>query len=210
MKKVFNWLFKENPVFGLLLGMCSTLAVSTTFENSYIMGISVFVVLLLSTVIASLISKYINQDIRIPAYIIIIATLVTVIELLLKKYSISLYNALGIYLPLITVNCIILGKVLSYDKKNKIKENIKDAIKTGVGYITAISILGLLREIIGSNSITIMNNLSTITGYKAVYKIFPNNLILPNNIFVTSAGAFILLGVIIAIINFIKNKEGKV
>lgn len=209
-KGILNWLFKENPVFSMLLGMCSTLAVSTTFENSYLMGLSVFVVLIIATLIASLVSKYINQTIRIPSYIIIITSLVTIIEILIRKYSTPLYDAFGIYLPLIAINCIILGKVLSYSNSKKLKNNLKDAIKTGTGYIVAISILGLIREILGSNTITIMNNISSITGYKAVYKLFPKNIIIPNNIFITSAGAFIILGLIVGIVNVIKNREEKV
>lgn len=209
MKKkfnLFNWLFDGNPVFSMLLGMCTTLAITTTFENGLIMGISVTFVLLFSSIIISLISKYVSDDLRIPSYIIIIATFVTVIEMLLKKYSITVYDALGVYLPLITVNCIILGRVLSYASKNKVKASINDALKTGIQYTFALVLFASIREILGNNSLTIVDNLSNIFGNKIVFSIFPNNYILPNNIFLTSAGAFITLGILLGIMNKIRSR----
>ena len=112
MRKIFNYLFKENPVFVLVLGLCSVLAVTTTFEKSYIMGLVVLIILVLSNTIVSIIRKLVNDEIRIPVYIIIISTLVTISEILLNRYSKPLYDAFGIYLPLIVVNCIILGRAL--------------------------------------------------------------------------------------------------
>lgn len=209
MKKkfnLFNWLFDGNPVFSMLLGMCTTLAITTTFENGLIMGISVTFVLLFSSIIISLISKYVSDDLRIPSYIIIIATFVTVIEMLLKKYSITVYDALGVYLPLITVNCIILGRVLSYASKNKVKASINDALKTGIQYTFALVLFASIREILGNNSLTIVDNLSNIFGNKIVFSIFPNNYMLPNNIFLTSAGAFITLGILLGIMNKIRSR----
>ena len=108
MKKATNYLFKENPVFVLVLGLCSVLAVTTTFEKSYMMGLVVLIVLLISNFIVSLIRKLVNDEVRIPVYIIIISTIVTIIEILLNKYSKALYDSFGIYLPLVVVNCIIL------------------------------------------------------------------------------------------------------
>ncbi len=209
MKKkfnLFNWLFDGNPVFSMLLGMCTTLAITTTFENGLIMGISVTFVLLFSSIIISLISKYVSDDLRIPSYIIIIATFVTVIEMLLKKYSITVYDALGVYLPLITVNCIILGRVLSYASKNKVKASINDALKTGIQYTFALVLFASIREILGNNSLTIVDNLSNIFGDKIIFSIFPNNYMLPNNIFLTSAGAFITLGILLGIMNKIRSR----
>lgn len=209
MKKkfnLFNWLFDGNPVFSMLLGMCTTLAITTTFENGLIMGISVTFVLLFSSIIISLISKYVSDDLRIPSYIIIIATFVTVIEMLLKKYSITVYDALGVYLPLITVNCIILGRVLSYASKNKVKASINDALKTGIQYTFALVLFASIREILGNNSLTIVDNLSNIFGNKIIFSIFPNNYMLPNNIFLTSAGAFITLGILLGIMNKIRSR----
>lgn len=206
MKKIFNYLFKENPVFVLVLGLCSVLAVTTTFEKSYIMGLVVLVILILSNLVVSLIRKLVSEEIRIPVYIIIISTLVTIIELLLNKYSKTLYDAFGIYLPLIVVNCIILGRALSYASKNKVLDSIKDGFRSSIGYLIAISIIGLLREVLGNGTITIMNDISNVTGYRKILFIF-NNPLFPNKLFLTSGGAFILLGIVIGIIN---SKRGEV
>ena len=206
MKKLFNYLFKENPVFVLVLGLCSVLAVTTTFEKSYTMGLVVLLILIISNLIVSLIRKFVSDEIRIPVYIIIISTIVTIFELLLSKYSKPLYNAFGIYLPLIVVNCIILGRALAYASKNKILDSIKDGIKTGVGYLIAISLFGLLRELFGNGTITVMDNISSITGYRWIINVF-NNSVLPNKLFITSGGAFILLGIIIGIINSMNRGE---
>ena len=206
MKKVINYLFNENPVFVTVLGLCSTLAVTNTFERSYMMGFVVLLILVLSNVVVSILRKIVNDEIRIPVYIIIISTLVTVVELLLKKYSASLYNAFGIYLPLIVVNCIILGRALSYASKNKVLDSFKDGLKTGLSYLVAISIIGFLREVLGNGTLTVMNDISTFTGYREVIHIFNGN-ILPNHLFLTSGGAFILLGFLIAFINKLRKKE---
>lgn len=200
MKKVLNYLFKENPVFVLVLGICSVLAVTTTFEKSYMMGIVVLIILVISNFLVSLIRKIVSEEIRIPVYIIIISTLVTVIEILLNKYSRPLYDAFGIYLPLIVVNCIILGRALAFASKNKAFDSIKDGFRSGIGYLVAISIIGLLRELLGNGTITIMNDISNITGYREIIHVF-NNTVIPNKLFLTSGGAFILLGILIGIIN---------
>ncbi|MBQ6282287.1 MAG: electron transport complex subunit RsxE [Bacilli bacterium] len=200
MKKVLNYLFKENPVFVLVLGICSVLAVTTTFEKSYMMGIVVLIILVISNFLVSLIRKIVSEEIRIPVYIIIISTLVTLIEIILNKYSKPLYDAFGIYLPLIVVNCIILGRALAFASKNKVFDSIKDGFKSGIGYLIAISIIGFLRELFGNGTITIMNDISSITGYREIIHVF-NNSVIPNKLFLTSGGAFILLGILIGIIN---------
>lgn len=206
MKKIFNYLFKENPVFVLVLGLCSVLAVTTTFEKSYMMGLVVLIILVLSNLIVSIIRKLVNDEVRIPVYIIIISTLVTISEIILNRYSKPLYDAFGIYLPLIVVNCIILGRALSYASKNKVFDSIKDGFKSGLGYLVAISLFGLFRELLGSGTITVMNNISTLTGYRWVINVF-NNDVLPNKLFITSGGAFILLGILIGIVNAMKRGE---
>ena len=203
--KLFKYLFKENPVFVLVLGLCSTLAVTTTFEKSYMMGLVVMIILIISNLIVSLIRKFVNDEVRIPIYIIIISTLVTIIEMLLSKYSKPLYESFGIYLPLIVVNCLILGRALSYASKNKVLNSVKDGFKNGLGYLVAISIIGLLREILGSGKITIMNDISSITGYREIINIYSGAL-LGNKLFLTSGGAFILLGIVIGFINAFKNR----
>lgn len=206
MKKIFNYLFKENPVFVLVLGLCSVLAVTTTFEKSYMMGLVVLIILVLSNVIVSIIRKLVNDEVRIPVYIIIISTLVTVSEIILNRYSKPLYDAFGIYLPLIVVNCIILGRALSYASKNKVFDSIKDGVKSGIGYLVAISLFGLFRELLGNGTITVMNDISNLTGYRWIINVFNNNF-LPNKLFITSGGAFILLGILIGIVNAMKRGE---
>ncbi|HOO67852.1 MAG TPA: electron transport complex subunit RsxE [Bacilli bacterium] len=205
MKIIFNYIFKENPVFVSILGLCSVLAVTDTFEKSYMMGLVVLIILILSNFIVSLIRRVVNQEVRIPVYIIIISTLVTIIEILLNKYSQQLYEALGIYLPLVVVNCIILGRALAFASNNKITDSIKDGIRNGVGFLVAISIIGLLRELLGNGTITIFDSISNVINYHLIIIVFNNN-ILPNTLFLTSGGAFILLGIIIACINSIKRR----
>lgn len=206
MKKLFNYLFKENPVFVLVLGLCSVLAVTTTFEKSYMMGLVVLIILVLSNMIVSLIRKLVNDEVRIPVYIIIISTLVTISEIILSRYSKPLYDAFGIYLPLIVVNCIILGRALSFASKNKVFDSIKDALKSGFGYLVAISLFGLFREILGNGTITVMNDISSLVGYRWIINVF-NNDFLPNKLFITSGGAFILLGLLIGIVNSMKRGD---
>lgn len=205
MKRLLDYLFKENPIFVLILGLCSVLAITTTFERSYMMGLVVLVTLVLSNLVISIVRKVVSEEIRIPVYIIIISTLVTIIEVVLSKYSKPLYDSFGIYLPLVVVNCLILGRALSYASKNKVFDSIKDGFKCGIGYLVAISIIGLLRELLGSGTITIMNDISSITGYKEILHVF-NNSFIPNKLFLTSGGAFILLGVVIGIINVRKGE----
>ena len=204
MKKIFNYLFKDNLVFTLVLGLCSLLAVTTTFEKSYMMGIVVLIVLLISNTVVSIIRKFVNDEVRIPVYIIIISTIVTIIQMILNKYSKPLYDAFGIYLPLVIVNCVILGRALSFASNQKLIPSIKDALKNGIGYTIAISIIGLLRELLGNGTITIMDKISSITGYREIVKVFNEPI---NKLFLTSGGAFILLGIIIAVINGLRGEE---
>lgn len=209
MKKFLKELITKNPIFILCLGLCSSLAVTTTFENGYLMGLSVLIVLIFSNSIVSLIGKYINNKIRIPVFIGIIAVLVTILEMTIKAYIPALSNSLGFYIPLIIVNCIILGRALSYASKHKVKESIIDAFKMGLGYTLALSVLGLIREVLGSNSITLMDKTSELTGYVAKYNIFPDNSIIPNPLFLTAAGAFLTLGLLMGIINACKGDDTK-
>ena len=172
MKTILNGIFKENPVLVLLLGLCSTLAVTTKFENAYLMGICVIIVLVFSNITVSLIKKLVPKNVEVPVYILIIATFVTILELLLEHYVKPLYDVLGIYLPLIVVNCIVLGRALSVASKSNIRTSLKDAIGIGLGYTFVLMIIALFREVIGNNRLTLMSSISNLTGYKAVYKVF--------------------------------------
>lgn len=207
MKRILNGITKENPILMLTLGLCGALAVTNNFENAYVMGISVLHVLLFSNLIISLIKKIVPENVKIPVYILIIATFVTIIEVVLQKYLPELHKILGIYLPLIVVNCIILGRALQVAQKENVKNSILDAIGIGLGYTLALMLIAAIREILGNNTITLMDNVSNITGYKAIYKIFPDNNIIPLNIFVNPAGAFLTIGLLIALFKKIGGKN---
>lgn len=205
MKTIFNGIIKENPVFVLLLGLCSTLAVTTTVESAYLMGICVLIILLFSNFIISIIKKIVPDNVRIPVYIIIVGTFVTIIEILLQEYVPALYDAFGIYLALIVVNCIVLGRALAVASKESVGKSILDAIGVGIGYTLAITIIAFIREILGSNTITLMDNISSFTGYRMIIKnILPTNDIFPISFFTTSAGAFLTLAFVIALFNKIR------
>lgn len=210
MKTILNGIFKENPIFVLTLGLCSALAVTNTVENAYMMGICLTLVLVLSNVFVSLIRKLVPNSVQIPVYILIIGTFVSIIEILLAKYLPAVYSALGIYLALIVVNCIILGRTIAVASKSSVGRSFLDGLGIGIGYTLALIIIALFREILGTNTITIMQNISPITGYRAVYtNIFPTSSIFPISIFNKEAGAFITLGLIIAFFNWIKLRREK-
>ncbi len=209
MKTILNGIFKENPVFVLMLGLCPALAVTSKFENAYMMGICIVLILFFSTSIIALIKNIIPDNVRIPVYILIIGTFVTIIELLLKKYIPGIYEAFSIYLSLIVVNCIVLGNNLSIPKSEKYFKSILKAIGVGIGFTFALCLIALIREVLGSNTITLMDSLSKVTGYRAVYKVFPANNLLPINVLSSPAGSFLILGILLALFNFIKNKRGE-
>lgn len=205
MKTVLNGIVKENAIFILSLGLCSALAVTTTVENAYLMGLCVLIVLIFSNLIISLIRKIVPDNVRIPVYIIIVGTFVVVLEMLLKEFIPALYNALGIYLPLIVVNCIVLGRALSVASKENVSKSVLDAVGVGLGYTFAITLIALIRELLGNNSITIMDSISSFTGIRIVFEnVFDTNEIFPISIFKTSAGAFITFAMLLALFNKIK------
>ena len=208
MKTVRNGIINENPVFVLLLGLCSTLAITTKFENAYVMGICVTVVLVCSNFIISAIRKLIPTNVKTPTYIIIIATLVTILELLLQYYARDIYDVFGIYLPLIVVNCIILGRALAVASKQGIVKSTLDGLGIGIGYTFALLLVAGIREILGNNTITFMDSISKLTGYRAVYRIFPTNDLIPMQFLISPAGAFLVVGILMAIFNSLR-KGGK-
>ncbi len=152
LERLINGIFKENPIFVLLLGMCATLAVTTTAINGLGMGLSTMAVLVLSNLMISLLRKIIPAGVRMPAYIVIIATFVTIVQLLLQAYVPSLYSALGIFIPLIVVNCIILGRAEAYASKNGVFLSVFDGSGMGLGFTLALTIIGLVRELFGSGA----------------------------------------------------------
>ena len=197
-ERLINGLFKENPTFVLLLGMCPTLAVTTSAMNGLGMGLTTLVVLTLSNLLISLLRKVIPDKIRIPAFIVIIASFVTIVELLLKAYIPSLYEALGIYIPLIVVNCIILGRAEAYAYSNGVVASLFDGLGMGMGFTLALTLIGGFRELLG-------------TGKVFDLSVMPSSFV-PASIFVMAPGAFFVLAALTAIQNFIKDvgtKKGK-
>ncbi len=192
LERLWNGLAKENPTFVLTLGMCPTLAVTTSAINGLGMGLTTTVVLALSNVFISMLRKVIPDKVRIPAFIVIIASFVTVMELLLEGYLPSLYDSLGIYIPLIVVNCIILGRAEAYASKNPMIPSFFDGLGMGLGFTFALTCIGLVREILGS-------------GKAFGYIIMPESFV-PVSIFVMAPGAFFVLALLTAIQNQIKLK----
>lgn len=194
LSKIFkNGIIKDNPIFVQLIGMCSVLAVTTSAKNGLAMGLAVTGVLIGSNVVISLLRKVIPDKIRIPAFIVVIATFVTIVEMFMKAYTQDLYNELGIFIPLIVVNCIILARAEAFASKNNVLSSAVDGLGMGLGYTMALLILGSLREILGAGSI------------------FDKMLFGPNFepalIFIMPPGAFILLGILIAIFNNVRKKK---
>lgn len=199
MKTIINGIKNENPTFVLLLGLCPALAVTTKFETAYIMGFCVLIILILSNLFVSLTKNIVPDSVKIPVYILVIATIVTIIEMLLNTYIPNLYKSLGIYLPLIVVNCIVLGRNLAIASKESVSKSVLDGIGIGLGFTVALMLIAFIREVLGNNTLTLMDSLSSLTGYKAVYKILPTTDILPIKFLTTPAGSFLTLGILTAI-----------
>ena len=207
MKQILKIMKNDNPIFVLMLGLCSSLALTTKVENAFLMGICVIIVLLFSEIVASTIKKLVPDNVKIPVYIVIIGTFVTILEIVLDRYIHLLYEALSIYLPLIVVNCIVLGRVLSVASKTNLKESIKDSLGIGFGYTVSLIAISLVREILGNNSITLIDSLSEITGFKLVLKVFPKNNLIPMSFISSPAGAFIILGILMALFKKVGAKD---
>ncbi len=190
-----NGIIKDNPIFVQLIGMCSVLAVSTTVVNSFAMGLSVTAVLIASNFVVSMLRYIIPTKIRIPAFIVIIATFVTIIEMFMQAYAQPIYKSLGIFLPLIVVNCAILARAEAFAYKNHILPSVIDGLGTGIGFTLAITILGAVRELLGAG---------TLLGKS----LFPESF-QPIGLFVMPPGAFIALGILIALFNVARDKKEK-
>ncbi|MDE7322279.1 MAG: electron transport complex subunit E [Lachnospiraceae bacterium] len=196
----FNGLVKENPTFVLALGMCPTLAVTTSAINGLGMGLTTTAVLVLSNAIISLLRHIIPNRVRIPAFIVIVASFVTMVQLLLEGFIPSLYSALGLYIPLIVVNCIILGRAESFASKNPVIPSIFDGLGMGLGFTVALTAIGAVRELLGAGElfgIPVINN---------VLGIFTSVEYVPISIFVLAPGAFFVLAALTALQNRIKRK----
>lgn len=186
MKNFTKGLLKENPVFVLLLGMCPTLGVTTTAVNGMGMGLATTFVLLMANIVISLVKNGIPDKVRIPSFIVIIASFVTVVELTMQAYLPSLFESLGLFIPLIVVNCIVLGRAEAFASKNNVLSSAIDGLGMGLGFTLALTILGSVREFFGS-------------GMVFGFKIFDANYGML--VFILAPGAFIALGYLILLVN---------
>ena len=193
IERLYNGIIKENPTFVLILGMCPTLAVTSSLVNGAGMGLSTMAVLVLSNMVISMLRNIIPNGVRVPAFIVIVASFVTILQFLLEAYLPSLNSALGIYIPLIVVNCIIIGRAESYASKNPVLPSIFDGLGMGLGFTIALSLLGGFREILGAGTILGIN----IPHWDGI------------GIFVMAPGAFFVLAALIAIQNQIRISHGK-
>ncbi len=194
IKKIFlNGITKENPVFRLVLGMCPTLAVTTAAINGVGMGLAATFVLVGSNLVIALLKNFIPDRVRIPAFIVVIATFVTMVQLLMEAFVPALFDSLGIFIPLIVVNCIILQRAEAFASKNSVFSSVVDGLGMGIGFTLALTLLASIREIIGAG---------TIFGFSlfgAAYQ--------PALIFIMAPGGFITLGLIMALLNAMGKKK---
>lgn len=188
-----NGLLKENPIFVQLVGMCSALAITTSAFNGIGMGVAVIAVLVGSNVVISAMRNIIPDDVRIPAFVIIIATFVTIIDMFMHAFTFELYQALGVFIPLIVVNCIILARAEAFAFKNSITDSVFDGLGMGLGYTIAITTLSAIREILGNG---------TIFGFHLLPETYE-----PMMIIIQPPGAFIALGLLIGLVNYLTRKK---
>ncbi|MBC5687877.1 electron transport complex subunit E [Mediterraneibacter sp. NSJ-55] len=195
MERIYNGVVKENPTFVLMLGMCPTLAVTTSATNGVGMGLSTTAVLVMSNMLISMLRKIIPDSVRMPAFIVVVASFVTIVDFLLEGFIPSLYDSLGLYIPLIVVNCIILGRAESYASKNPVLPSIFDGIGMGLGFTIGLTCIGIVRELLGSGKIFNM-------------QVLPDSYE-PLTIFILAPGAFFVLAGLVALQNKLKNKAAK-
>ncbi len=193
LKVLTQGIVKENPVFVLLLGLCPTLGVTSSAINGMAMGLATMAVLICSNMIISAVKNLIPAKVRIPAYIMVIASLVTIVEMMMNAYMQDLYAVLGLFIPLIVVNCLVLGRAESFASKNGIFMSLLDAVGNGLGFTLALTVLGAVREALGNGS---------FFGISFVPETFS-----PPLLFVLAPGAFITIGAIIAFQNYLKMKK---
>lgn len=215
-ERLKNGIITENPTFVQMLGMCPTLAVTTSAINGLGMGLTTMVILTMSNLMISLLRKFIPDKVRIPSYIVIIASFVTIVQFLLQAYIPSLNASLGLFIPLIVVNCIILGRAEAYASKNKVIPSVFDGIGMGLGFTVGLTTIGIIREFLGSGSFFGMSFVDAIKSFaeshtsEKVFETLSNQgLFQPASIFVSAPGAFIVLAFIIAFINHRNIKKAK-
>ncbi|MDO4823446.1 MAG: electron transport complex subunit E [Bacteroidales bacterium] len=192
IKYIWNGIVKENPTFVLLLGMCPTLGTTSSAINGMSMGLATTFVLILSNLIISLIKDYVPDAVRIPCYVVVIATLVTILQMLMQAYVPDIYATLGLFIPLIVVNCIILGRAEAFAAKHGQLDSVCDGIGIGIGFTLALTLLGGIREFLGTGGIFGLSLQGEDYGML---------------MFVLAPGAFIVLGYLIAIVNKIRGNK---
>ena len=196
LQLILKGLVKENPTFVLVLGMCPTLGTTTSAENGFGMGVATMAVLIMSNLVISLVKNIIPDKVRIPAFIVIIASFVTIIQMLMQAYVPSLYASLGVFIPLIVVNCIILGRAEAFASKNSAFDSVLDGVGIGLGFTLSLTVIGLVRELLGSGAIfghsLNLNYIDAASGSQMSYMPL---------IFVLAPGAFLVLGYLMAVFN---------
>ncbi|HKM00916.1 MAG: electron transport complex subunit E [Tissierellia bacterium] len=188
-----NGITTENPILVQQVGMCATLAITTSLLNGIGMGVAVIAVLTGSNIVISLLRKYIPDEVRIPAFVIIIAAFTTIIDLLMHAYTFELYKSLGVFIPLIVVNCIILARAEAFASKNGLLDSIIDGLGMGAGYLVAMILLSSIREILGNG---------TILGLRILPEAYE-----PMMMAIQPPGAFILLGLLIGVVNYFSRRK---
>ena len=192
LKILFNGILKENPTFVLVLGMCPTLGVTTSAFNGFGMGVATTFVLLMSNALISLLKNVIPDKVRIPAFIVVIATFVSIVDLLIQGFVPALGESLGLFIPLIVVNCIVLGRAEAFASKNTVFDSMLDGIGMGLGFTLSLTVIGAIREILGSGS---------IFGY--TFLPASANIL----VFVLAPGAFFVLGFVMALIRHLQKSN---
>ena len=195
VERIYNGLIKENPTFVLMLGMCPTLAVTTSAVNGIGMGLSTTAVLIMSNMLISMLRKIIPDSVRMPAFIVVVASFVSFVDFLLEGFVPSLYDSLGLYIPLIVVNCIILGRAESYASKNPVLPSIFDGVGMGLGFTLGLTCIGIVRELLGAGQ---------IFGIQVMPKSYQ-----PITIFILAPGAFFVLSCLVALQNKLKKAAAK-
>ena len=206
MQNFKNGLIKDNPVFGLYLGLCSTLAITTSINNAIGMGVAVICVLILSNMIISAIRKIVPDDIRIPVYIVIIATLVKIIQMLIQAYTPALNTSLGVFIPLIVVNCIILGRAEAFASKNNIWDSALDGLGMGLGYLLAVLAMSVIRQLLATGVLSLPNPFDE-TQILFSLQLIPKDFTI--EMFSTPLGAFMTFAFLAAALTMWKNHSAK-
>lgn len=195
-------IFKENPIFVVLLGLCPALGVSTKVANALGMGAGTLFVLVGSNIFVSLLKGFIPEKVRIPAYIVIIASFVTIVEMTMQAYLPDLYNSLGVFVPLIVVNCVILGRAEAFASKNSLLPSVLDALGMGIGFTLGLTAIAFVREVLGNGTITLFP-MGVFDGVIRIPLIYQS----PARIMTLAAGALLVIGYLKALLNYVEARK---